>query len=356
VAARPLIDEMLHHAFAHPWLLVSLAMLPLLGLLAIWAGWKRRHALAQLGELSALAMQMSVRPRRWRLRGVGLVLGLLCLGVGMAGPQWGRDWEQSVAPGRDLVVVLDCSRSMFAETPSRLERARAALLDLVQVIEQRGGHRLALVLVAGRAKLVCPLTHDYDHFRGLIQDVTSLAQDRDLEPGPGEVSGTRLGQALAVAALADDPRFQTSRDILLLSDGDDPARDGEWRSGARAAAAAGIRVYTIGIGDPHTSSPIRLEGRPLEHDGKEVRTRLEEAPLREIATLTQGIYTAAYTRAVPLGSLYLQTIAGQPVRDDNDDALPVYQQRFTWFLGPAFTFLVGAMLFGEGSRRFRVTR
>jgi Ca-activated chloride channel family protein len=281
---------------------------------------------------------------------------MLGLGLGMAGPQWGRDWDQSAAPGRDLVVVLDCSRSMLAETPSRLERARNALLDLADTIERRGGHRLALVLCAGKAKLACPLTHDYDHFRAKLADVESVALERDLEPGAAQGSGTRLGQGLSMAVLADDPRMQGTRDILLLSDGDDPGRDAEWRQGARAAAALGIRIYTVGIGDPNSASPIRLDTGPLMHDGQPVRTRLEEAPLREIAELTGGTYTPARTLGLPLGELYLDTIRNQSEREDSDDALPVYQQRYAWFLGPALAFLALFTFLGDGSVRVKGIR
>ncbi len=343
---------MLSHAFAHPWLLWFLLALPVLGILGIWSARRRRQAVARLGDLAAIEMQMASR-RGWRrLRGLCLLLGMLALGLSLAGPQWGRDWDQSAAPGRDLVVVLDCSRSMLAETPSRLERARTALVDLADAVEKRGGHRLALVLCAGKSRLACPLTHDYDHFRAKLDDLESVALDRDLEPGPGATSGTRLGQALALAALADDPRFQNARDILLLSDGDDPGRDAEWRQGARAAAALGIRIHTVGIGDPNTASVIRLATGPLMHDGQEVRTRLEESPLREIAELTGGIYTSARTRTLPLGAIYLDAIDNQAPREDSkdrEDALPVYQQRYAWFLGPALAFLALYTFLGDGS-------
>jgi hypothetical protein len=147
----------------------------------------------------------------------------------------------------------------------------------------------------------------------------------------------------------DDPRFQNARDILLLSDGDDPAHDGEWKQGAKAAAALGIRIHTIGLGDPHKASVIRLNDGVLRHDGQPVLTRLEETPLREIAELTGGTYTEARTRTLPLGSIYLDTIAGQPQREDSDDALPVYQQRYAWFLLPALGFLAMFTFLGDGS-------
>lgn len=328
-----------------------LTALPVLVALGVWSARRRRQTLARLGDPAALDMQLaSRRGRRW-LSGLCLLLGFLGLGVGMAGPQWGRDWDQSAAPGRDVVVVLDCSRSMLAETPSRLERAREALLDLADAVERRGGHRLALVLFAGKAQLACPLTHDYDHFRSKLENLEVVAQGRDLEPRSGEKSGTRLGQALALAASCDDPRLIETRDILLLSDGDDPVRDAEWRNGARVAVALGIRIHTVGIGDPNTASPIRLGSGPLRHDGQLVHTRLEEAPLREIAELTGGTYTSARTRILPLGSLYLDTIDRLPEREDSDDTLPVYQQRYAWFLAPALGFLILLTLLGDGSRK-----
>ena len=66
-------------------------------------------------------------------------LAILLMIVGTAGPQWGLDWNQSVDPGRDVIVVLDLSRSMLAENPSRLQMAKQALIDLStsEVIEIR---------------------------------------------------------------------------------------------------------------------------------------------------------------------------------------------------------------------------
>jgi Ca-activated chloride channel family protein len=338
----------MHHWFSHPLLLAALGVLPLLATLALWNRYRRRRALVRLGQRSIL---LAIRPRlsgRRLLRNLCLLAGLVLLILGMAGPQWGRDWDQSTAPGRDLVVVLDCSRSMLAETPSRLERAHTALLDLVHDVEKRGGHRLALILFAGRAKLVCPLTHDYDHFRAALEGVEARPSDPDLAPGPGDESGTRIGLALHEAVLASDTRFQGARDILLLSDGDDPARDGEWREGADEARAQGIPVHTVGLGNPDQASPIRVGGTVLMHADSEVRTRLEEAPLREIAERTHGVYVPARTRAVPLGPFYLDLIAAQSEREHTDDALPVYQQRYPWALLPAFGLLILWTLVPEG--------
>jgi Ca-activated chloride channel family protein len=342
---------MLRHWFAYPLALSLLALLPVLAVLALWGLRRRRGAMAGLGARAALDSVLAVR--RWPcwLRGACWVLGLPCLLIGGAGPQWGRDWGQSTAPGRDLVVVLDCSRSMLAETPSRLERAKAALIDLVNGLQKRGGHRVALVTFAGRARLACPLTHDYDHFRVIVENIEVGLLDPDLGPGPTETSGTRIGAALLLAVEAHDERFPGARDILLLSDGDDPARDGEWQAGVTAAQIKAIPIHVIGIGDPEETHRIPTSDGPLRHGEEEVHTRLEETPLRAIAEATQGQYIPAHTRLLPLGDLYLDLIANLPQREESDDVLPVYRQRSSWFLLPAFLLLLAAAAIPDLPRR-----
>jgi Ca-activated chloride channel family protein len=341
----------MHLWFAHTYLLWSLAVLPALAVLGIWARKRKRRALAQLGSLHLLAAQSALR--RWPrlLRGFSLTVGLVLAGVGAAGPQWGRDWDQSAAPGRDLIVVVDCSRSMLAETPSRLQRAKEALEDLADAMAKRGGHRIGLVFCAGKARLACPLTHDCDHFRDTLGQLDDAPFEAELQPGPGVASGTRLGSGLLLAVQSHDPRFAGSQDIVLLSDGDDPAHDGEWGFGADAAEARGIPVYTIGLGSPDEASPIRLPDGPLMHAGKEIRTRLQEAPLREIARRTHASYTPAHTRGLHLGALYLDSLAGQSVREESDDAVPVYRQRYSLFLVPAFGMIASALTLGDRPRR-----
>ena len=75
-----------------------------------------------------------------------------------------------------------------------------------------------------------------------------------------------------------------------------------------------------------------------------MRTRLEEAPLRDIAEMTHGVYFPAYTRTLPLGQVYINAIAGQSRREESDDALPVYAPALSVVLGGRFR------LHGAGGR------
>jgi Ca-activated chloride channel family protein len=343
---------MLKHWFLNPWAFPLLGLMPLLGLLGAFALRRRSRALARLGSQPALELLVAERGWVRLLRGFLASLGLTVLVVGIAGPQWGRDWTQAVAPGRDLVVVLDLSRSMFAEQPSRLHRAKAGLTDLAQTLRERGGHRIALVVFAGRARVACPLTHDYDHFRETVEDIDPGRLPPEIAPADDDASGTRIGSGISAAVALHEPRLEGYQDVLLLSDGDDPARDGgDWRLPAAKARARGIAVHAVGIGDPDMGSTIPTPSGPLQDDdGNPVTTRLREGPLREIAELTEGIYIPAHTQALPLGRLFRERIESRPVREDVEDSLPQYQQHYPYFLGAALGLLSCSVVVSGFSR------
>src|SRR5262245_52303819 len=110
-----MVWRVIHHLFARPWGLWLLVLLPVLGVIALVALRRRRWALARWGTRPAIEAMTSVRPWRrfFRLMGRGLGLALLILGI--AGPRWGHEPDPAAAPGRDLVVLLDMSRSMLAQ-------------------------------------------------------------------------------------------------------------------------------------------------------------------------------------------------------------------------------------------------
>lgn len=339
--------NLLRHWFANPTALGLLLLLPALGTFVLLALRRRRRGLALLASLSALEGLARVRPGWRRLRGFCLALGMVCLVLGIAGPQWGREPGQVVSQGRDLVVVLDMSWSMQARDalPSRLGRACEALRDLADTVQKRGGHRLALVAFASRARVVCPLTYDHDHFRDVVRSLEIDGPPPELWPGPNEetVSGTRIGAGLEKALELLDARFRGAQEVLMISDGDDPARDDEWRQPALAARDLDIPVHVVGVGDPEAFSKVPSQYGFLEQNGKEVLTRLEEGPLLEIKELTRGTYTPAHTSALPLGRLFEERIATGALREAGADPLPVYRPRYVWCFAPALVFLAAAM-------------
>jgi Ca-activated chloride channel family protein len=202
--------------------------------------------------------------------------------VALAGPTWERR-PQPVGRGEDaLVIVLDLSLSMYAEdvSPSRLLRARLKVAD---VLAERADGRTALVVYAGDAHVVVPLTDDVRTIRNLLPA---------LEPSIMPVLGSRPEVALARAeALLADAGATAGR-ILLVTDGIDDPRT--------AAEALGGRhpVSVLGVGTAE-GGPIPLDavGRAghLEAGGRTVVVRLNEGALERLADVTGGRYATFTT-------------------------------------------------------------
>jgi tetratricopeptide (TPR) repeat protein len=216
---------------------------------------------------------------------------------------------------------------------------------------------VALIVFAAHPKLIFPLTGDYDHLRSMLATLDAETLPAELRPHAEEssVSGTRIGAALRLAVETHEPRFQGAQDILLISDGDDPADDKEWRQGIVAAREKKIPVHAVGVGDPANAGPIPFGNDFLRHDNTVVKTRLQEKPLQEIAQTTGGVYLPAHLNALPLGQLFRKVIeprgerAASEVESTAD--LPILEQRYAWFFGSALALLAGTMLIREQKRR-----
>jgi Ca-activated chloride channel homolog len=328
---------------ARPDALWLLLLLPLLGLLNRWASRRRKRSIAAIGRPAAVAGQLThPRPRRKWL-GLAYPLAWLLLVLGVAGPRWGKSDEPGVAVGRDLVIVIDLSRTMLAgdmsdpKAPTRWEAARAGALDLLQAIARRGGHRVAVIVFAAKPKLLCPLTTDYEHARAVLEDLDGEYPPPEIRMGAdaNATSGTRIGAALIAAVGAHDREFAGSQDIVLISDGDDPSADAEWVRGASEAAAAKIPVHTVGVGDVKPTT-VEIAKEPL------FSTALSEVPLKQIASETRGHYVAAHRDAPMLGEFFRTRVEPNPSREYTGDQIPQPKERYPWLLAPALAlFLVG---------------
>jgi Ca-activated chloride channel homolog len=335
---------MLYSFFDNPKALTLLVVLIVVTAVIV-VGERIRRRRLRLWAASLFAF----RPTRFRLVSLGLLLvGLGLLVVGIAGPKWGLGDVPEVTEGRDLVCVLDASRSMLAEDvlPNRFERAKAALAELSRSIQKRGGHRLGLVVFAARAKIVCPPTRDYDHFRDALAQLDTKELLADLRPPAGtSPSGTRIGGGLKAAVDAHSEQNKGFQDILLISDGDDPARDAEWRNGVQAARSAGIPVHVVGVGDPANGHPIPgRDGTPIRHDREVVLTRLEERLLETIARQTGGSYLPARMEEFALGPWFEKQIASKRMNVQDEDLLTVKKRQYPWFLGLALLVLGADMV------------
>ncbi len=325
-----------------------LAVVP--ALLALYAyGFRRKHAaLATLvGRPLAARLVVDLNRRRQWLKAACLLAAVAFLVIALTQPQWGRGVEDVPREGRDLLVVFDVSLSMLAEdaAPNRLERAKALVDELVMAVSEDGGHRLGLIAFAGRASLHCPLTLDYDFFRERLDLVGT---------GTVTLQGTAIGAALRQSLHGFGAPAEGFTDVILVTDGED--HDTLPTEAAKAAAAGGVSIYAVGIGDPVDGATIPIsdddgERRLLQHQDAVVTSRLQEDMLRNLTQLTDGAYVAAGGETGSLAKLYRTQIAQKPRRriDAASSEQPI--ARYQWFVLAALLLLAADMLLPAGGRR-----
>lgn len=330
------------------------APLPILVLLLFACGARQRgRALRRLGNAESIRALSSLNPVRRTCSRIGITLALSFLLLALAGPRWGKG-DLGVVEGRDLMIALDLSKSMLADdmrapegrSKQRWQAASDGLHDLVDSIRQRGGHRVGLVVFAAKPWVVCPLTTDYDHFLTRLDEFDPQAPPPETNPEKDKQypSGTRIGAGVAEAVTWHDPRFARYQDVLLISDGDDPAegdQSKEIQAGIDAARKAGIPVHVVGVGDPDRATTFSYK----RSDGEEEvvgPTRLLETPLKEIAERTGGTYRSDHRERPRLAEFFQREIEPLKTRPLEDDAIAQPRDRSAWFLLPAFVLFLAA--------------
>lgn len=318
-------------------------LLPLVAGFVVYAARRRRRDLAlfiEEGLLDRVVVTASALRRRWK---AALVLAaLFLLIVGLTRPAWNPKPKTIERRGRDVVFVLDVSRSMLAEdlAPNRLERAKLAILDCLERLE---GDRVGLVAFAGTAAVKCPLTLDYGFFRLMLEDVSVDSISR---------GGTMIGDALrkVLDEVFDDQEKQF-KDVILITDGED--HDSFPLQAAQQAGERGVRLIAIGLGDENEGKRIPVTdetGRRtfLKYRGQEVWSRLDADTLRKMVNATPGgKYLNVATGTIDLGNVYTRLVAGAEKKRLESETIKQYEEKFQIFLGAAFALLCAELLVGE---------
>jgi Ca-activated chloride channel family protein len=312
--------------FAHPFWLFLVWTVPVALALYVMAHVRRSRLLGDYATTKALERIAPARSnrRRWA-RAILVLVSLLLVSIAVSGPRYGHKWRNVERKGVDLVVALDCSRSMLAEDlkPNRLERAKREVVDLLNALE---GDRVGLVAFAGTAFLQCPLTLDYAGSHLFLQT---------LSPDFLPVGGTALAAAIDVARAGFDPESPAEKAVVLITDGE--ATQGDPLAAAEEAAREGIRVFVIGVGS-EAGAPIPQSkgGFVKDQDGNIVLARLEEESLQRIAAATGGAYTRSVTGDMDLDLIYTQEIRGRmEAKTLEGGKVKVWEDRYQWPLAVA---------------------
>jgi len=273
--------------------------------LALYAARARRRAerFTEGGRVDAVfgKRRRVLLASRWGL----VALGVALLGAAAARPQANPRTERTDTTGRDIVFVVDVSRSMLARdvAPNRLDRAKLWIRDLVGEL---GSDRVALVAFAGSSSVRSPLTTDRLFFDLALEE---------LDPGSVRVGGTNIGDAirrcldLVFYDLGAEDDAGAHRDIILITDGED--QDSLPVQAASAAGAKGVRIIALGIGSRSGARVVDEEGKAITRGGRPVQTSLNADQLASIATATPGgVYLDVGTGDIDLAQVYEDLIAG----------------------------------------------
>ena len=224
--------------FAHPYLLLLLLLIPLL----LWWRARRRTAINFPDGALLKRMPIGFAVRLQPLFPVLYAAGLACLILALARPQRGLSESRVNTEGVDIVLLLDLSTSMdtpdFAKNGRRITRIDSAKTVISDFIEKRTDDRIGMVAFSALPYSVAPLTLDHSW---LIQRMDGLRTGM-LE------DGTAIGDALASAVNRLRDSEAKSRVVVLVTDGENNRGELTPENAAQAAAALGIKIYTIGIG------------------------------------------------------------------------------------------------------------
>ncbi|MCM2372057.1 vWA domain-containing protein [Aporhodopirellula aestuarii] len=321
-------------AFQYPGMLLLIFLL----LPVAWLLHRARQRRAAVRDQMGGGVPVS-STRRDGLRIAALLLLLLALA--RPGDQPRR--HSVTQSGRDVVFVLDVSQSMLAEDayPSRLEAAKDGIRDALDSFRSQ---RVALVVYAGSANILCPLTHDHEFVRYMLDQATPRVVD---------FGGTTL--LSAIEKCVDnvlDPDRSGMQDLIVLTDGEEHGDQTERVAELLKENETGLLV--VGLGDPTAGSRIPIEtedGKPdfLKHDGQIVTTKLNDEGLRELSRLSDdATYLAAGTSAFDLAGMYAQFALNKPIAGTAGGETYVVYRELSF---PLITVALLLLLFAEFSGR-----
>jgi len=337
--------------FLYPQLLFGLLVIPLIILIYIYFFNKKNRDLERFANRMILPkITPSLSLKKQYVKALLITLSLFFLIVSLARPQFGTKMEVIKRKGIDLMIVLDVSKSMFAEdiAPNRLIRAK---MEISKIIDRLQGDRVGLVIFSGIPFVQCPLTVDYAAAKLMLEIIHP-----DLIPVPG----TNLSHAIELAQKAFvDTLDQKSKVMILISDGED--HQGEIEKIAQKAADKGIKIFTVGIGS--------IEGVPipdydkngnkigLKKDRKDniVVTKLNEMVLEKIALLTDGKYLHASATDAEIHRIF-EEIEKMDKQEYDAKKYSQYEERFYIPLAVSFFLLILEFLIPDKKRKSQLWR
>ncbi|PHN48196.1 VWA domain-containing protein [Pseudomonas syringae] len=316
-----MISGLWPHWFRPEWLLIT----PLLALL-IWRLWHRQKRAGRWQMLLPTHFHEVLlnggRGSNSKLPWVALGLAWLLALFALLGPSWQRVEQISQKPVDPLVVILELTPQMLATDtpPTRLEQARRKLLDLLQ---KRSDAQTAIVVYAGSAHTLVPLSDDLVTSHNLLEAI---------RPSIMPVTGQRADLAVQKALhLLKQGALGQGRMLLITS-----SLSEQERQGIRAALRGkSPPLLILGVGTAEGAPVTQENGSLLKDDqGAILVPRLDSASLNDFADQVGGSYRQARGDEEDLRSLGLLASPRHMSRDGQVVQLDTWADQGHWLLLP----------------------
>lgn len=322
--------------FAHPlWFFVCLAV-PIIILLAILGRRSFRERSHQLAaeRLQGRLIRRASHVPRWLALSL-LLLGILGIVISLARPQGDGGVKEDVSEGRNVVVVLDLSRSMQVEDvkPDRLAQAKILIYELLEALPS---DRIGLVGFAGKPHLYAPLTIDHAAVRETVEQIDETWVT---------MGGSDIAAAVGMGTQMLKETGQKKNALILLSDGEE--HKGDLDLTVREAERSGVTIFAIGVGTgdggfvPHPDYP----GGLLAREGNRVLSRLQADVLRQLANETGGRYVIAGDGG-NIPAMVRASIAGMDTVETKGGETRIKYEFYQWLLLPSILLLIGSIVAG----------
>lgn len=323
--------------FAHPYFLLLLLLLPLLAWLKGRRGSPPAFLYSSLKLVEGLTKARRARAGNFLTALRWLVLALFI--VALAQPRLIKSHTTVKASGIDIVIALDLSGSMISEdfvvNGQRVNRFHMAQSVLKSFIDRRADDRIGLVVFAAQAFIAAPLTLDHDYLQ------ENLAR---LDIGTINSDATAIGDALTTALNRLRDLKAKSKIIILATDGQNNSGKVDPLTAADAAAALGVKIYTVGIGEQGMAPmPVFMGGQKVGYQN--VPVDVDEATLQKIADKTGGKYYRA-DNAEKFRQIYAE-INKLEKTEAVVNKFTEYKELFPWLISSGLVLLLVEIALGQ---------
>lgn len=251
---------------------------------------------------------------------------LLSLFIAILQPQWDKKEQIIKQEGRDLLIVLDISKSMLAQDlkPNRLEFIK---LKIRSLLDKLTCERVGLILFSGSAFVQCPLTVDYAALLMFLDQVDT----ETISSGT-----TAIDEALEkTIELYKEYPGRKNRLVLLATDGEDFSSNLSLVQ--QQAKKENLQIFALGVGSvdgapiPRINEHGQQAGYEQETDGSVALSKLNEKLLQEICTSIGGTYLQATYDDYDLDSIVAKINSFEKDKF-SDKSLSLYEDQYPWFL------------------------